>query len=84
MREVSLFEAKTHLSGLVNEIVESQDEIAITKHGHPTVIMRPFNEPAQLRVTNAIAKIKRLRETLPPLSVDEIIDLRDEGRRVYP
>lgn len=82
MKEVSLFEAKTHFSGLVNEIMSKQTEIAVTKHGHPVIIMKSFLEAKRPDVAGAIAAIKQLRRGLSALSVDEILEMRDEGRHV--
>ncbi|MEI6791017.1 MAG: type II toxin-antitoxin system Phd/YefM family antitoxin [Myxococcaceae bacterium] len=82
MREVSLFEAKTHLSGLVNEIINNHQEIAITKHGHPVILMTLFSDSPKPDFQKAISTIQELRASLPALSIHEILDMREEGRRV--
>lgn len=82
MKEVSLFEAKTHLSGLVNEIISNRQEFAITKHGHPVVLMTLFSESPKVDLQKVLSTIKDLRASLPPLSTQEILDMREEGRRV--
>ena len=82
MKEVSLFEAKTHLSGLVNEIINTNHEIAITKHGRPVILMTLFSESPKPDIQKAISSIRQLRAELPALSVQEIQDMREEGRRV--
>lgn len=84
MKEVSLFEAKTHLSGLVNEIVNTQNEIAITKHGYPVILMKPFSKSVKPDIQEAIRTIKQLRNALKSISLEEILEMRDEGRHVYP
>lgn len=83
MREVSLFDAKTHLSGLVNEIINTHHEIAITKHGHPVVLMTLISESPEPDIQKALSTIKEIRSHLPASSsIQEILDMREEGRRV--
>lgn len=42
MQTVSLFNAKTHLSGLIEQIVSgAETEITIARHGHPVARLVP-------------------------------------------
>jgi prevent-host-death family protein len=77
MRTVGAFEAKTHLSSLL-ERVERGEEVVITRHGKPIARLVPAEKME--RVSAAIAELKELAEeqTLGGLSWKE---LRDEGRR---
>ena len=79
MRKVGAFEAKTHLSALLEE-VERGEEVVITRHGKPIARLVPEAEIDRERVDAAIAKLKELRagSSLGDLSWKE---LRDEGRR---
>ena len=43
MQVISLFEAKTHLSRLVNRLIEGKDkEVVISRHGKPLVRLIPI------------------------------------------
>jgi prevent-host-death family protein len=78
MLEVGAFEAKTHLSQLLDQ-VERGETITITRHGRPVARLIPIAGSSQER-RRAIAELKELRagQTLGGLSVRELID---QGRR---
>ena len=80
MREVGTFEAKTHLSALL-ESVAAGETVVITKRGRPMARLVPPNTPDLQAVDAAIARLKALREQFGTLSVEEILAFRDEGRR---
>ena len=79
MITVGAFEAKTHLSSLLERVVDG-DEVVITKHGKPIARLIAADRPDGRRHDAAFAALKRLRE-------DSRLDglnwkaLRDEGRR---
>ncbi len=79
MRTVGAFEAKTHLSALLEQ-VERGEEVVITRHGKAVARLVPAERIDRERVSAAIAKLKELAkgQTLNGLSWKE---LRDEGRR---
>jgi prevent-host-death family protein len=79
MLTVGAFEAKTHLSSLL-ERVERGEEITITRHGRAIARLVPAAAADRARVDEAIARLKSLRvgSSLGGLSWRE---LRDEGRR---
>lgn len=90
---IGLFEAKTHLSSLV-ESVEQGEEIVITRRGKPVARLMPYGKPDQearrRQVEKAIAGMRKLRERvekrrirlgLPPLTQKEIKAMIEEGRR---
>jgi prevent-host-death family protein len=79
MITVGAFEAKTHLSTLL-ERVSQGEEIVITRHGKAVARLVPAAAADRSRIDRAIAKLKALRKgcTLGGLSWKE---LRDEGRR---
>ena len=84
MREVGAFEAKTHLSELL-AAVEAGETIRITRRGKPVAELRPIAEGVAERRAAALAQAQRLRESLLAsglrFTAQEILDLRDEGRR---
>lgn len=79
MITVGAFEAKTHLSSLLERVAQGE-EIIITRHGKPLARLIPVAVADSSRVDLAISKLKALRKgcTLDGLSWQT---LRDEGRR---
>jgi prevent-host-death family protein len=79
MAEVGAFEAKTHLSRLLDQ-VERGETIVITRHGRPVARLTPVGGSSRDDRQRAIAQLKELRkgQTLGGLSLRELID---EGRR---
>ena len=78
MLSVGAFEAKTHLSALLERVARGE-EIVITRHGKPIARLVPAAGIDREKVAKAIAEIKELAKgnRLDGLSVRE---LRDEGR----
>lgn len=79
MITVGTFEAKTHLSSLLERVAQGE-EIVITRHGKPLAKLIPVAVADRTKIDNAISKLKKLRDgcTVKGLSWQE---LRDEGRR---
>lgn len=79
MESVGAYEAKTHLSQLLDRVSQGE-RIAILRHGVPVAVLHPttFAQGAPARET--IAEIKRFRQgqRLDGLSVREMIE---DGRR---
>lgn len=85
---IGLFEAKTHLSELVAR-VEAGDEIVITRHNKPVAKLVPITseispELYQQRL-QVLAELQDIGREIAaqggPVTVDEILAWRDEGRR---
>lgn len=79
MITVGAFEAKTHLSALLDK-VEQGEEVLITKRGKPIAKLVPARVGDAAELEGVVARLKELRRktTLEGLSWRE---LRDEGRR---
>ena len=79
MITVGAFEAKTHLSALLDRVAEGE-EVIITKHGKPVARLVSAAPADRERVTDAFERLKLLRKqtTLGGLSWQA---LRDTGRR---
>lgn len=79
MLSVGAFEAKTHLSSLLERVARGE-EVLITRHGKPIARLVPAAGVDKEKVAKAIAEIKEMAKghTLGGLSWKE---LRDEGRR---
>lgn len=79
MTEVGLFEAKTHLSKLV-ERVEQGEEITLTRHGRAVAKLVPAPEARAALVDDLMLRFAELRkkQRLDGITIRELID---EGRR---
>lgn len=87
METVGLFEAKTHLSELVAR-VEQGEEVIITRHNKPVAKLVPISEvsPELVARRRAIAAEmqaagREIEARGGPVTVEEILAWRDEGRR---
>ena len=86
MKHIGIFEVKTHLSSLLDEIERTGREIVITRHGKPVaklarVEVRVSSEVAKRR-RKALAKILRIGDALNINAThDEIKAAIAEGRR---
>ena len=80
MREVGMFEAKTHLSALVDEVARGET-VVITKRGHPVARLTPPEAPDRGAAVTAAQTLRDLRKRLVWATTEEILQMRDEGRR---
>jgi len=79
MVEIGAYEAKTHLSKLLDRVAEGE-RIAITRHGVPVAMLVPADPGIARPVIEVIAALRKLRRgcRLGGLSLRA---LRDKGRR---
>jgi len=79
METVGLFEAKTHLSALVERVSQGQ-EITITKHGMPVAVLVPPANRRRQDPANVAKRIRALRRgaRLEGVTIRQLIE---EGRR---
>lgn len=81
--KVGLFEAKTHLSKILDR-VEAGEEIVITRHGKPVakIIKLDEGEARQQRLAEIFERMKELRKkTAGRATTEEIVEWIREGRR---
>jgi prevent-host-death family protein len=64
MKTLSLSEAKMKLSGLVQGVIDSDEEIVITKNGSPAAVLISPDEFDSLKETNAIRYDAALTEEI--------------------
>ena len=78
MKRVGAFEAKTHLSRLLEE-VEAGEQVLITRHGRGVARLVPVETSPEQQRLEAVSRLRRFRmgKTLGDISLQE---LRDAGR----
>jgi len=79
MITVGAYEAKTHLSSLLERVAKGES-ITITKHGQPVAVMHPVGERSLPPVDSVVADLREFRRErrLDDLDLREMIE---EGRR---
>jgi len=83
MKEIGLFEAKTNLSKIVEDVRRTGQPVTLTKRGEPYVDLVPHREASVSRRTQAqvLADLDQLRQELPKSSYQQIKAEIEEGRR---
>ena len=79
MTEVGAFDAKTHLSSLLDKVAQGE-EVLITRRGLPVARLVPAGQVERARTAGAIEELRALRSGLKLRGLDWQA-LRDEGRR---
>ena len=79
MRQVGVYDAKTHLARLLDE-VERGETVTITRHGRPIAKLVPVSGPSKRTVEETIEAMREFRKR-HPLRGLKIKDLIEEGRR---
>ena len=80
MDSVGAFEAKTHLSDLLDQVRQGE-KITITRHGVPAAMLVPVEETrSKLTHQEVVEGMRTLRKRIKPdsMSVREMVN---EGRR---
>lgn len=84
MLEIGAFDAKTHLSQLL-ERVNRGESFAITKHGKVIAFLTPAHIKPQENVLNAINGIFALRKKIAKrgvkVSMKDIQNMKESGRK---
>lgn len=84
MQSVGAFEAKTHLSQLLDR-VEAGEEIVITRRGKPVARLVTVDDSSVSRRAEAFRRIAEMRDKLrsegKTWTHEQIVADRDEGRR---
>jgi prevent-host-death family protein len=80
MKHIQASEAKAKFSEML-DAVEQGETIAITRHGKVVAQLSPNEDMRRQKAREAIEGIMELRKTAPRVTVEEILQWRDEGRR---
>lgn len=80
MREIGVFEAKTHLSEIL-DAVEAGESVTITKRGKPIAILSPASTKIEQRRA-AAAELADIKNSIQKIvTTEEVVEMRDEGRK---
>lgn len=83
MKEIGLFEAKTHLSKIAETVKRTGRPVTLTRRGEPYVDLVPHQDRSVRRRPQAqvLADLDQLRQELPKGSSEQIKADIEEGRR---
>ena len=81
MKTIGAFSAKTHLSGLLDQVARGESFL-ITKRGKPMAALSPVTVSKRQGTKDAIGDFRRqFAKSLKKFSMREIKDLIESGRR---
>lgn len=84
MHEIGAFDAKTHLSQLLDRASHGES-FAITKHGRVIAFLTPASNKPKLAIRDIIAGIMSLQKKIMKrgvmMTAQEVDDLKKSGRR---
>lgn len=83
MKEVSVFDAKTHFSGLIDDVYQKHESITITRRGMRIAKIVPFKEQQKENVLSLLHELNVLGEEIGKVGVGlkDINKMKEEGRR---
>ena len=79
MRTIQASEAKTKFLSILDD-VERGATVIVTRHGKPIARIVPEAQIDHERVERAMRGILEIRKRTKPVSIEEILSMRDEGR----
>jgi prevent-host-death family protein len=80
MQTIQASEAKTHFLRILDD-VERGESVIVSRHGKDVALISPKAQMDRERTKRAFANIRALRELNLPVTVEELLSARDEGRR---
>ena len=80
MREIGASKARTRFSALLDEVARGAT-IIITRRGRPVAWLTPPEVPDRRSAFAAAATLRDLRKRVGWATTEEILQMRDQGRR---
>jgi prevent-host-death family protein len=80
MQTIQASEAKAKFLSILDE-VERGGSVIVTRHGKPVARIVPEPEVNQKQIDDALANLRAIRKHIKSSSIEEILAMRDEGRR---
>lgn len=81
MATVGAYEAKTHLSQLLDRVAQGE-RVTITKHGRPVAVLVPAGSEPPVERAQAIAELRGFRRGRTVGSGATVKEMIEEGRRM--
>ena len=83
MKEVTVFDAKTHFSGLIDQVYQQHESITITRRGVRIARIVPFEEEQKNNAAHLLHEMAVLSDEINQVGVGlkEIKEMKEEGRR---
>jgi len=83
MKEVSLFDAKTHFSSIIQHVDQNHQEYLITRHGKRVAKIIPFAPERKTKIKLALKKLQILQQEInhKNFTIDEINKMKSLGRK---
>jgi prevent-host-death family protein len=79
MRTIQAAEAKTQFLRILDD-VEQGESVIVTRRGRKVARIVPEADADRDRVTKAMQSILEIRKRTKPVSLEEILEMRDQGR----
>jgi prevent-host-death family protein len=79
MQTIQASQAKTHFLRILDD-VERGESVIITRRGKQIALLSPKPKIDPQRVQRAMESILEIRKRTKPVSLQEILSARDEGR----
>lgn len=80
MQTIGMFEAKTHLAEIIQR-VEKGEVICLTKRNKEVAFIIPVSNFYINKNKDIFEELRTLKKRAPLGSAQEILDMRDEGRK---
>ena len=83
MQQITLFDAKTHLSSIITAVEEEHAEFIITKRGKQVAKIVPIDRKLDLDIEEVFAAIDEVKREIRgnKLTLEEILRFKNEGRK---
>lgn len=83
MKEVNVFNAKTHFSSLVDQVYARHESIVITRRGVKVAQLIPFESGDKKNTAGVIKKLQSLSDEIgrTGISLKNIQQMKEEGRK---
>lgn len=83
MKEVSIFDAKTYLSGLINQVYTQHESIIITKRGIKIAKIIPYETKEARDISDLTRELQALSDEVGRVGIttEDIQQMKKEGQK---
>ncbi|EKD54190.1 MAG: hypothetical protein ACD_60C00118G0011 [uncultured bacterium] len=82
-KEISVFNAKTHFSGLIDRVYTQHETVIITRRGIKVAKIVPFEQTDEKKVAAVLRELKALNDEIGCVGMtqQDIKKMKEEGRK---